>query len=130
MAIFVAVAVSVASVVDLGARRTHQAARLRAESEVLSFLAGSVLRGETSLEALLERVRETFAMDAVAPLERESDVAPSTCAGGVGGHGGAPPLGGHGGAPPPERPEDASAAPQAGGRPLPSAPLHHRAGMG
>ncbi|MEU6845354.1 DUF4118 domain-containing protein, partial [Streptomyces sp. NPDC046716] len=33
IAIFVGVAVSVASVVDLAARRTHQAARLRAESE-------------------------------------------------------------------------------------------------
>ena len=62
---------SVASVVDLAARRTHQAARLRAESEILSFLAGSVLRGETSLEALLERVRETFAMESVALLERD-----------------------------------------------------------
>ncbi len=75
---------SVASVVDLAARRTHQAARLRAESEILSFLAGSVLRGETSLEALLERVRETFGMESVALLERESDVAPWTCAGSVG----------------------------------------------
>ncbi|GAA2341686.1 sensor histidine kinase KdpD [Streptomyces cuspidosporus] len=98
IAVFVAVAVCVASVVDLAARRTHQAARLRAESEVLSFLAGSVLRGETSLEALLERVRETFSMDSVALLERESDVAPWTCAGSVGGTGGAPPA---------ERPEDA-----------------------
>jgi two-component system sensor histidine kinase KdpD len=84
LAIFVAVAVSVASVVDLAARRTHQAARLRAESEILSFLAGSVLRGETSLEALLERVRETFGMESVALLERESDVDPWTCAGSVG----------------------------------------------
>ncbi|MFJ8358426.1 ATP-binding protein [Streptomyces sp. NPDC093984] len=84
IAIFVAVAVSVASVVDLAARRTHQAARLRAESEILSFLAGSVLRGETSLEALLERVRETFGMESAALLERESDVAPWTCAGSVG----------------------------------------------
>ncbi|MFF2523299.1 ATP-binding protein [Streptomyces liangshanensis] len=82
--IFVAVAVSVASVVDLAARRTHQAARLRAESEILSFLAGSVLRGETTLDALLERVRETFAMESVALLERESEVAPWTCAGRVG----------------------------------------------
>ncbi|MEU5609892.1 sensor histidine kinase KdpD [Streptomyces sparsogenes] len=98
IAVFVAVAVCVASVVDLAARRTHQAARLRAESEVLSFLAGSVLRGETSLEALLERVRETFSMDSVALLERESDVAPWTCAGSVGGTGGARPA---------ERPEDA-----------------------
>ncbi|NUK72044.1 sensor histidine kinase KdpD [Streptomyces lunaelactis] len=93
--IFVAVAVSVASVVDLAARRTHQAARLRAESEILSFLAGSVLRGETSLEALLDRVRETFNMESVALLERESDVAPWTCTGSVGN---TPPL---------ERPEDA-----------------------
>ncbi|MFG2890677.1 DUF4118 domain-containing protein [Streptomyces sp. NPDC048248] len=82
--IFFAVGVSVASVVDLAARRTQQAARLRAESEILSFLAGSVLRGETTLDALLERVRETFGMDTVALLERSSDVTPWTCAGRVG----------------------------------------------
>ncbi|MFG2146926.1 ATP-binding protein [Streptomyces sp. NPDC048696] len=82
--IFVLVAVSVASVVDLAARRTHQAARLRAESEILSFLAGSVLRGETSLDALLERVRETFTMESVAMLERASEVDPWTCTGSVG----------------------------------------------
>lgn len=82
--IFFAVAVSVASVVDLAARRTHQAARLRAESEILSFLAGSVLRGETTLAALLDRVRETFGMESVALLERQSDVDPWTCAGSVG----------------------------------------------
>ncbi|KAF4406902.1 ATP-binding protein [Streptomyces lycii] len=84
MVVFFAVAVSVASVVDLAARRTHQAARLRAESQILSFLAGSVLRGETSLEALLERVRETFGMHSVALLERENDVEPWTCEGSVG----------------------------------------------
>ncbi|MHC0429199.1 ATP-binding protein [Streptomyces sp. O3] len=84
IAVFVAVAVAVASVVDLAARRTQQAARLRAESEILSFLAGSVLRGETTLDALLERVRETFAMESVALLERHSDVEPWVCAGSVG----------------------------------------------
>ncbi|MGW5244113.1 ATP-binding protein [Streptomyces sp. NPDC004129] len=82
--IFVGVAVSVASVVDLAARRTHQAARLRAESEILSFLAGSVLRGETGLQEILERVRETFGMESAALLERTSEVAPWTCAGSVG----------------------------------------------
>ncbi|MEU8891858.1 DUF4118 domain-containing protein [Streptomyces sp. NPDC048442] len=113
--IFFAVGVSVASVVDLAARRTHQAARLRAESEILSFLAGSVLRGETSLDALLERVRETFAMESVALLERESDVEPWTCAGSVGPK-------------PSERPEDADVDMPVGdhmalalsGRPLPA----------
>ncbi|MFI8105184.1 ATP-binding protein [Streptomyces sp. NPDC086023] len=92
--VFFAVAASVASVVDLAARRTHQAARLRAESEVLSFLAGSVLRGETTLDALLERVRETFAMESVALLERDGEVEPWTPAASVGPH-------------PAERPEDA-----------------------
>ncbi|WP_316778752.1 sensor histidine kinase KdpD [Streptomyces sasae] len=94
IAIFVGVAVPVASVVDLAARRTHQAARLRAESEILSYLAGNVLRGETSLEALLERVRETFGMESVALLERTGETAPWTCAGSVGSR-------------PAEQPEDA-----------------------
>ncbi|GGW66297.1 ATP-binding protein [Streptomyces caelestis] len=84
LVIFVAVGAAVASVVDLAARRTHQAARLRAESEILSFLAGNVLRGETGLEDLLERVRETFGMESAALLERASDVEPWTCAGRVG----------------------------------------------
>ncbi|WP_328907225.1 sensor histidine kinase KdpD [Streptomyces sp. NBC_00234] len=82
--IFIGVAISVASVVDLAARRTHQAARLRAEAETLSFLAGSVLRGETSLDALLERVRETFAMESVALLERDEESDPWRCVAVVG----------------------------------------------
>ncbi|MFI5831664.1 ATP-binding protein [Streptomyces sp. NPDC051578] len=84
ISVFFGVAVAVASVVDAAARRTQQAARLRAESEILSFLAGSVLRGETSLDALLERVRETFAMESVALLERADDVEPWKPAGSVG----------------------------------------------
>ncbi|MFE6844147.1 ATP-binding protein [Streptomyces sp. NPDC057686] len=84
ISIFVGVAVSVASVVDLAARRTHQAARLRAESEILSFLAGSILRGDDSLEALLERLRETFSMRSVALLERAGEVEPWTTAASVG----------------------------------------------
>ncbi|MEU2387387.1 sensor histidine kinase KdpD [Streptomyces sp. NPDC012461] len=82
--IFVAVGVAVASVVDLAARRTHQAARLRAEAEILSYLAGNVLRGETGLEDLLERVRETFGMESAALLERAGDLEPWTCAGRAG----------------------------------------------
>ncbi|MCL6673564.1 ATP-binding protein, partial [Streptomyces panaciradicis] len=84
IAIFIGVAVSVASVVDLAARRTDQAARLRAESEILSYLAGNVLRGETRLEELLERVRETFGMESAALLERAGETDPWTCAGSVG----------------------------------------------
>ncbi|MEU6538594.1 sensor histidine kinase KdpD [Streptomyces sp. NPDC047000] len=84
LAIFAGVAASVASAVDLAARRTDQAARLRAESEILSFLAGSVLRGENTLQALLERVRETFGMESAALLERGGGTAPWTCAGRAG----------------------------------------------
>ncbi|WP_435135177.1 DUF4118 domain-containing protein [Actinacidiphila sp. bgisy144] len=72
LAIFVAVGISVASVVDLAARRAQQAARSRAETEILGYLAGAVLRGEDgtdSITALLDRVRETFAMESAALLE-------------------------------------------------------------
>ncbi|MFC9973037.1 DUF4118 domain-containing protein [Spirillospora sp. NPDC127200] len=70
LAVFVAVAVAVSSVVDLAARRSRQAARSSAESDALRLLATSVLRGEQALPALLERVRETFAVRAVSLLER------------------------------------------------------------
>ncbi|MFC9694704.1 DUF4118 domain-containing protein [Kribbella sp. NPDC056951] len=70
LAIFVLVAALVSSVVDRAARRTRQAARSAAESETLSTLAGSVLRGETALPALLERVREAFGMTGACLMER------------------------------------------------------------
>ncbi|WP_370080636.1 ATP-binding protein [Streptacidiphilus sp. MAP12-16] len=82
--VFLAVALSVAYVVDLAASRTAEAARSRAEAETLSFLAGSVLSGEKALPALLERVQETFQMESVALLERGEDFGPWTCAGSVG----------------------------------------------
>jgi two-component system, OmpR family, sensor histidine kinase KdpD len=68
--VFVVVAALVSSVVDLAARRTRQAARATAETETLGTLAGSILRGETALPALLERVREAFALTSVTLLER------------------------------------------------------------
>jgi two-component system sensor histidine kinase KdpD len=84
MGVFLAVALSVAYVVDLAASRTAQAARSRAEAETLSFLAQSVLSGEKALPALLERVQETFQMESVALLEREQDFGPWNCAAAVG----------------------------------------------
>jgi two-component system, OmpR family, sensor histidine kinase KdpD len=67
--VFVAVAVLVSSVVDIAARRTKQAARANAESELLATTAGSVLRGQQGLSALLDRVREAFGMESVTLLE-------------------------------------------------------------
>ncbi|MCK2212974.1 DUF4118 domain-containing protein [Actinomadura sp. ATCC 31491] len=71
LAIFVLVAVMVSTVVDLAARRSREAARSRADAEVLATLAGHVLRGESALPSLLGRMRETFGLTSVTLLERE-----------------------------------------------------------
>jgi K+-sensing histidine kinase KdpD len=73
--VFIAVAAMVSTVVDLAARRTSEAARASAEAETLSTLAGDVLRGDSALSALLERVRQSFALSSVALLERGPDGA-------------------------------------------------------
>jgi two-component system sensor histidine kinase KdpD len=69
LGVFVVVALLVSSVVDIAARRTTQAARANAESELLTTTAGSVLRGQQGLSALLDRIREAFGMDSVTLLE-------------------------------------------------------------
>jgi two-component system sensor histidine kinase KdpD len=78
--VFVLVAALVSSVVDVAARRTRQAARATAEAEMLGTLAGSILRGETGVPALLERVREAFGLSSVTLLEkpREASRGPNT----------------------------------------------------
>ena len=76
LVVFVLVALAVASVVDVAARRTVQAAHSQAESETLSVLAGSILRGENTVAAVLGRLRETFGMTSVTLLERDDDRSP------------------------------------------------------
>ena len=71
--VFLVVAVSLSTVVDVAARRTREASRARAEAATLFTLAGSVLRGSRPLPALLEQVRETFALDSVTLLERQPE---------------------------------------------------------
>src|SRR5262249_26708056 len=73
--VFVIVGIVVSKIVDDAARRSKQAARASAESDLLVTTAGSILRGEQPLQAVMDRVREAFAMDAVTLLERphESD---------------------------------------------------------
>jgi two-component system, OmpR family, sensor histidine kinase KdpD len=126
--IFVVVAIAVSSVVDLAARRTRQAARAAAESQTLATLAGSVVRGERGVTAMLERVREAFGMNSATLLERTA--GPSGAA--DRGHGGAWPtawsVAGSAGGPPVLRPEDADVEEPVGddlclalhGRPLPA----------
>ena len=77
LGVFILVGAAVSSVVDLAARRTRQAARASAESQTLATLAGTFVRGEASVDAMLERVREAFAMKSASLLER-SDAAAGT----------------------------------------------------
>jgi two-component system, OmpR family, sensor histidine kinase KdpD len=71
--VFVVIAAAVSAVVDLAARRTRQAAEASADASTLATVAGSVLRGDRPLPALLERLRETFGLESVTLLEDPDD---------------------------------------------------------
>ena len=96
LAVFVAVGLAVSTVVDRAARRTRQAARASAESELLVTTAGSVLRGQRAVAAVLDRVREAFGMQSVTLLEcapSQSTAARNPNAGWRGvAHSGGPPV--------------------------------------
>jgi two-component system sensor histidine kinase KdpD len=76
LVVFVLVAMAVSAIVDLAARRTREAARAKADAEVLSTLAGHVLRGEAALTSLLARLCETYALQSVTLLERAAERSP------------------------------------------------------
>ncbi|WP_157249613.1 sensor histidine kinase [Nonomuraea typhae] len=73
LTIFVLVAVMVSTVVSLAARRSREAARARADSEVLSTLAGHVLRGDAALPSLLARLLEVYGLSSASMLEKDGD---------------------------------------------------------
>ncbi|GAA0386505.1 sensor histidine kinase KdpD [Microbispora corallina] len=73
LVVFVLVAAAVSTIVDLAARRTREAARAGADAEILSTLAGHVLRGEAAVPTLLARMRETFGLASVSLLERRPE---------------------------------------------------------
>jgi two-component system sensor histidine kinase KdpD len=75
LGVFIAVGLVVSWVVDTTARRSKQAARANAESELLVTTAGSILRGQGALDALLERTREAFGMRSACLLERKDSGA-------------------------------------------------------
>jgi two-component system sensor histidine kinase KdpD len=70
LVVYLAVAVAVAVIVDLAARRTIEGRRARAEAHELSSLAGATLGREETLPDLLHRVRTTFRMRRVTLLEQ------------------------------------------------------------
>ncbi|WP_306207075.1 sensor histidine kinase [Actinoplanes sp. RD1] len=75
LAIFIVVALAVSWVVDTAARKTRQAAQAGADAQTLATVAGSVLRGDRPLIALMERLTETFTLRSVTLLDRGVVVA-------------------------------------------------------
>lgn len=78
LVIFVIVAVLVSIVVDLAARRLRDASRSSAESATLALVAGSVLRGQDALGALVDQLREAFGMTSVILREGDGAIYNST----------------------------------------------------
>ena len=68
--VFVTVAVGVATVVDRASRRATDAVRARTEAATLGALSRSVLTGQDTAEAIVERLREVFGQESASLLAR------------------------------------------------------------
>lgn len=68
LVLYVVNAILVSVVVDRAARRDRSARRAAAESELLATVAGSVLRGQRAIPALVSRTREAFGLKGVRLL--------------------------------------------------------------
>ncbi len=75
LTLYVVIAVLVSFVVDRAARQTRAARRAAAESELLATIAGSVLRGQDAVRALVERTREAFGLAGVRLTNGDAVVA-------------------------------------------------------
>ena len=71
--VFVAVAAVVSVLVDRAARARTEAQRGRAEAEALARIAGWLVSEDDPVPALVEHLRTTFGLDAVAVLTRDAD---------------------------------------------------------
>ncbi|WP_443066503.1 ATP-binding protein [Streptomyces sp. NBC_01262] len=78
LAIFAVVAVTVAAIVDRSLRLSRRAANATAEAETLSSLAGSILRGDQAVPALLERTRETFGLESAELVDQDTGMPPGS----------------------------------------------------
>jgi two-component system sensor histidine kinase KdpD len=72
--LYVVIAVLVSVVVDQAARRARAARRALAESELLATVAGSILRGESAIPALVSRAREAFGLAGVRLVDASGTV--------------------------------------------------------
>jgi two-component system sensor histidine kinase KdpD len=71
LVVFMLVGTAVAAVVDRSAARAQEAARRRAEAQVLASLSAGVLRRSDGVRALLDQACETFGMTGAALFETE-----------------------------------------------------------
>ncbi|UOR03008.1 DUF4118 domain-containing protein [Leucobacter allii] len=69
--LYVVIASLVSVVVDRAARTMRAARRAAAESELIQTIAGSVLRGDNAVQALVDRTREAFRLPGVRVLRGE-----------------------------------------------------------
>lgn len=74
LVLYVIIAMLVSVVVDQAARRARAARRAAAESELLATVAGSVLRGESAVPALVVRAREAFGLAGVRLVASDGSV--------------------------------------------------------
>ncbi|MBD8054456.1 sensor histidine kinase KdpD [Rhodococcus ruber] len=75
--LYVLIASLVSFVVDRAARYTRTARRSAAESELIQTIAGSVLRGDNAIQALVDRIREAFQLPGVRLMRGEDVLARS-----------------------------------------------------
>jgi two-component system sensor histidine kinase KdpD len=71
--VFVLTAAVVGVIVSGAARRRDEAARARADAETLAALSGTVAASDDALPEIVTQLRDVFAADAVAVLQRDGD---------------------------------------------------------
>ncbi|WP_313355810.1 ATP-binding protein [Microbacterium sp.] len=77
LVLYVVIASLVSFIVDRAARYTRAARRSAAEAELIQTIAGSVLRGESAIQALVDRTREAFHLAGVRLLAGDEVLARS-----------------------------------------------------
>ena len=77
LVLYVVIASLVSFIVDRAARYTRAARRSAAESELIQTIAGNVLRGESAIQALIDRTREAFRLPGVRLARGEEVLARS-----------------------------------------------------
>jgi two-component system sensor histidine kinase KdpD len=75
--LYVLIAVLVSFIVDRAARAARAARRSEAEAELLATVAGSVLRGESAVPALISRTRESLGLAGVRLVDADGTVVAS-----------------------------------------------------